>query len=78
MSAASARSPARWSAPIVINLLPETVRGLKDYQDLVYGAALILILIYAPGGLAALGRSKLRPAAPSGAAPKLEPARVEP
>ena len=24
---------------IVINLLPETVRGLKDYQDLVYGAA---------------------------------------
>ena len=41
---------------IVINLLPETFRGLKDYQDLVYGVALILLLIYAPGGLAALTR----------------------
>ena len=41
---------------IVINLLPETFRELKDYQDLVYGVALILILIYAPGGLAALTR----------------------
>ena len=28
---------------VVINLLPETVRGLKEYQDLVYGAALILL-----------------------------------
>jgi branched-chain amino acid transport system permease protein len=63
---------------VVINLLPETVRGLKDYQDLVYGAALILLLIYAPGGLAALGWGKRRPAAASGAAPKLEPARAEP
>jgi branched-chain amino acid transport system permease protein len=43
---------------IVINLLPETVRGLKDYQDLVYGAALILLLIYAPAGLASLGGSE--------------------
>ncbi len=41
---------------IVINLLPETFRVLKDYQDLVYGGALILLLIYAPGGLAALTR----------------------
>jgi len=41
---------------IVINLLPETFRALKDYQDLVYGIALILLLIYAPGGLAALTR----------------------
>jgi branched-chain amino acid transport system permease protein len=63
---------------VVINLLPETVRGLKDYQDLVYGVALILLLIYAPGGLAALGWSKRRAAAPHAAAPKLEPARIEP
>ena len=41
---------------IVITLLPETFRALKDYQDLVYGVALILLLIYAPGGLAALTR----------------------
>ena len=39
---------------VVINLLPETIRVLKDYQDLVYGAALILILIFAPAGLASL------------------------
>jgi branched-chain amino acid transport system permease protein len=63
---------------VVINLLPETVRGLKDYQDLVYGAALILLLIYAPGGLAALGWSKRRAATPSSLASKLEPAKVEP
>ena len=24
---------------VVVNLLPETVRGLKDYQDLVYGVS---------------------------------------
>ena len=39
---------------IVIQLLPEAIRGLKDYQDLAYGAALVLILIYAPKGLAGL------------------------
>lgn len=42
---------------IVINLLPETFRSLRDYQDLVYGAALIVLLIYVPGGLASLGSS---------------------
>jgi branched-chain amino acid transport system permease protein len=40
---------------IIINLLPELIRPLKDYQDLVYGGTLILILIFAPGGLASLG-----------------------
>jgi branched-chain amino acid transport system permease protein len=45
---------------IVINLLPETFRGLKDYQDLVYGTALILLLIYVPGGLASLRISLTR------------------
>jgi branched-chain amino acid transport system permease protein len=40
---------------VVISLLPETFRALKDYQDLAYGAGLILLLIYAPKGLAALG-----------------------
>jgi branched-chain amino acid transport system permease protein len=40
---------------VIISLLPETVRALKDYQDLAYGAGLILLLIYAPKGLAALG-----------------------
>ena len=39
---------------VVIILLPETIRAFKDYQDLAYGAALILLLIYAPRGLASL------------------------
>jgi len=63
---------------VVINLLPETVRGLKDYQDLVYGVLLILLLIYAPGGLAALGWSRRKSAAAPGATPKLEPAKAQP
>jgi branched-chain amino acid transport system permease protein len=41
---------------LLIALLPETIRALSDYQDLAYGALLILILIYAPGGLASLPR----------------------
>lgn len=63
---------------IVINLLPETMRGLKDYQDLVYGAALILLLIYAPEGLAALGWSKRKPPSPAEAAPKLASRNAQP
>jgi len=39
---------------VIISLLPETFRALKDYQDLAYGAGLILLLIYAPKGLASL------------------------
>ncbi len=38
---------------VIVSLLPEMFRGLKDYQDLFYGAGLILLLIYAPKGLAA-------------------------
>jgi branched-chain amino acid transport system permease protein len=41
---------------MVVALLPETIRALSDYQDLAYGAVLILILIYAPGGLASLSQ----------------------
>lgn len=40
---------------VIVSLLPEVFRGFKDYQDLFYGAGLILLLIYAPKGLAALG-----------------------
>jgi branched-chain amino acid transport system permease protein len=40
---------------VIVSLLPEVFRGLKDYQDLFYGAGLILLLIYAPKGLASLG-----------------------
>jgi branched-chain amino acid transport system permease protein len=40
----------------IVSLLPETFRAFKDYQDLAYGAALIVILIYAPKGLSSLTR----------------------
>ena len=40
---------------IMVSLLPELFRGLKDYQDLFYGAGLIALLIYAPKGLASFG-----------------------
>ncbi|WP_210485215.1 branched-chain amino acid ABC transporter permease [Microvirga antarctica] len=39
---------------LIVSLLPDTFRAFKDYQDLAYGAVLILLLIYAPRGLAAL------------------------
>jgi branched-chain amino acid transport system permease protein len=39
---------------LIVSLLPELFRSFKDYQDLFYGAGLILLLIYAPKGLAAL------------------------
>ena len=39
---------------VVISLLPELIRPLRDYQDLAYGVALIVILIRAPKGLASL------------------------
>lgn len=48
----------------IISLLPETFRGFKEYQDLAYGVALIVILIYASKGLAAfasLGRGSRPP-----------------
>lgn len=39
---------------LIVALLPETIRKLSDFQDLAYGGLLILILIFAPGGLASL------------------------
>ncbi len=41
---------------LIVSLLPETFRAFKDYQDLAYGAALIVILIFAPKGASSLAR----------------------
>lgn len=41
---------------LIVSVLPETFRGFKDYQDLAYGAALILILIFSPKGVASMLR----------------------
>ena len=50
---------------IVISLLPEVFREFKDYQDLAYGAALILLLIYAPRGISSLADLAFRKRAAS-------------
>jgi branched-chain amino acid transport system permease protein len=63
---------------VVINLLPETVRGLKDYQDLIYGVLLILLLIYAPGGLAGLTWRRRKASADAAREGTLEPAKASP
>jgi branched-chain amino acid transport system permease protein len=42
---------------LVVSLLPEVFRSLKESQDLAYAATLILILIYAPRGLAGLAEA---------------------
>ena len=41
---------------LIVSLLPETFRAFKQYQDLAYGGALIVILIFAPKGAASLAR----------------------
>jgi branched-chain amino acid transport system permease protein len=42
---------------IILTLLPELLREIHAYQDLVYGALLVALLIWRPEGL--LGRGKL-------------------
>src|SRR5262249_2551180 len=49
---------------VIVSLLPELFRGFKDYQDLFYGAGLVILLIYAPRGLASLGDLIARRSAP--------------
>lgn len=39
---------------LIVSLLPEFLRGLKEMQDVVYSMVLISILIFAPRGLAGL------------------------
>lgn len=42
---------------VIVSLLPELLRSLKEVQDLAYCAILILVLIFAPRGIAALAAS---------------------
>jgi len=39
---------------LVVSLLPEALRGLKEFQDIVYSVILVAILIFAPRGVFAL------------------------
>ncbi len=36
---------------IVITLLPELVRAVKEFQEIVYGGVIIIIILFAPSGL---------------------------
>ena len=47
---------------VVLTPLPEFFRGAVQTQHIFYGAALILILRFLPGGLASLGKRFKRPA----------------
>ena len=43
---------------LIIGLLPEIFRPFAEYQDLAYGTALVVLLIYAPKGLSSLFRTR--------------------
>lgn len=54
---------------IIVSLLPEMLRGLKELQDVAYCMILVSILIYAPRGLSGLApmiRQRLSRRAPDG------------
>jgi len=53
-----------WGA-ILLTLLPEVLRGIGDLRLVVYGAALTLVVLFMPGGIAQAARlvlARLRPA----------------
>jgi len=51
---------------VIASLLPELTRSTGRFQDIIYAAALILMLIFAPKGLAALGGKPPADKAPAG------------
>jgi branched-chain amino acid transport system permease protein len=50
------------TAAIALTLLPEAFRFINDYRLLIFGGLLVLVVRFAPEGLAGLGRSILRTA----------------
>jgi branched-chain amino acid transport system permease protein len=44
---------------VVLTLLPEALRGAKEYSDVAYGAILLATLLLAPKGLVGLAASLL-------------------
>jgi branched-chain amino acid transport system permease protein len=45
------------TAAVILTLLPELFRFMNDYRLLVFGALLVLVMRFAPGGLAGIGRA---------------------
>ena len=50
------------AAAIALTLLPEAFRFINDYRLLIFGGLLVLVVRFAPEGLAGIGRSILRTA----------------
>jgi branched-chain amino acid transport system permease protein len=48
------------AAAIILTLLPEAFRFINDYRLLVFGGLLVLVVRFAPKGMAGLGRAILR------------------
>lgn len=65
------RWPGAFLGALVLTSLPEVLRPLADWRDVINGAILVLVIVYLPGGLADLpsgvrrlwGRTSRRPAA---------------
>jgi len=47
-------------AAIILTLLPEAFRFINDYRLLIYGGVLMLVMRFAPGGLAGIATSLTR------------------
>jgi branched-chain amino acid transport system permease protein len=45
------------AAAIILTLLPEMFRFMNDYRLLIFGGLLVLVVRFAPGGLAGIGRA---------------------
>jgi len=58
------------AAAVILTLLPEFFRFMNDYRLLVFGALLVLVVRFAPGGLAGIGRAAIARARGRGAAPQ--------
>jgi len=48
------------NAAIILTLLPEAFRFINDYRLLIYGGVLMLVMRFAPGGLAGIATSVTR------------------
>ena len=47
------------AAAIILTLLPEFFRFMNEYRLLVFGGLLVLVVRFAPGGIAGIGRSAI-------------------
>lgn len=48
------------AAAIILTLLPEIFRFINDYRLLIFGGLLVLVVRFAPGGMAGLARAVIR------------------